>query len=251
LGVLAWIMWHLGYPDRALAYNDKLLTLAQELSSPYVLALALVFATTCHQCRRDVALTRERADAVITLSNDQGFPMTLAWGGVLRGWALTEEGKCAEGIVQLRKGVTDYRATGAKIWQSYFLALLAESLGKAGQAQEGLSVLAEAFALVEETGERIYEAELHRLQAELTLSSSGAGSQANAQACFENAIGIAHAQGSKSLELRARNSLARLWQQQGKNEEVRRLLAEIYGGFAEGFDTTDLREAKTLANLSG
>ena len=105
--------------------------------------------------------------------------------------------------------------------------------------------------MVEETGERIYEAELHRLQAELTLSSSGAGSQANAQACFENAIGIAHAQGSKSLELRARNSLARLWQQQGKNEEVRRLLAEIYGGFAEGFDTTDLREAKTLANLSG
>jgi predicted ATPase len=136
----------------------------------------------------------------------------------------------------------------------YSLALLAVGYGKAGQSDEGLSALAEALALVERTGERFYEAELYRLKGELTLQKfqvSGSTFQAvsppaEAEECFLKAIKIVRRQQAKSLELRAVVSLSRLWQSQGKKGEARRMLAEIYGWFTEGFDTTDLKEAKAL-----
>jgi predicted ATPase len=150
---------------------------------------------------------------------------------------------------------------GSKLSRPDHLALLAEAYGKAGQREEGLTTLAEALALVDETGERFYEAELYRLKGQLTLQKlSVASSQlsgpnpqslvpnphAEAEACFQKAIAIARRQQARSLELRATTSLARLWQQQGKKDEARQMLAEIYGWFTEGFDTADLQEAKAL-----
>src|SRR5215467_13567362 len=125
------------------------------------------------------------------------------------------------------------------------LALLAETYGKAGQAAEGLRVLAEALAHVHATEERFYEAEIHRLKGELLLARS-AENQVEAEACFHEALTIARHQQAKSLELRAAMSLARLWQQQGKRAEARALLAPVYGWFTEGFDTADLQDAKAL-----
>jgi len=103
----------------------------------------------------------------------------------------------------------------------------------------------EALAFVERTEERFYEAELYRLQGELLLQQSEHSAPA-AAASFQKAMTIAHHQQAKSLELRAVMSLSRLWQQQGKKEEARQMLAEIYGWFTEGFDTKDLQEAKEL-----
>nr|NIO71038.1 tetratricopeptide repeat protein [Anaerolineae bacterium] len=119
----------------------------------------------------------------------------------------------------------------------------AEAYGKAGQAEEGLSVLAEALALVEKTGERYYEAELRRLKGELLLMQ---GDEAEAEASFDKAIEVARRQQAKSWELRATVSLCRLWRKQGRVDEARQMLAEIYGWFTEGFDTADLKEAKAL-----
>ena len=128
--------------------------------------------------------------------------------------------------------------------------MLAEAYGKVGQTEEGLSLMAEALALVDKTGERYPEAELYRLKGELTLQSTVPGPKSKveeeAEACFLKALEIARKQQAKSLELRAVMSLSRLWQQQGKREEARQMLAEIYGWFTEGFDTKDLREAKAL-----
>ncbi len=111
-------------------------------------------------------------------------------------------------------------------------------------------MLAEALVVVDKTGERVHEAELYRLKGELTLRSKVQGLKAEVEAeterCFWQAIEIARRQQAKSLELRAVMSLARLWQQQGKRDEARHLLAEIYGWFTEGFDTKDLQEAKAL-----
>ena len=121
-----------------------------------------------------------------------------------------------------------------------------------GQTAEGLAALAEASALVEQRGECFYAAELHRLKGELLLQSGGYQSGAvtlrfaEAEACFQQALTLARRQEAKSLELRAAMSLSRLWQQQGKRDEARELLAPIYGWFTEGFDTADLQEAKTL-----
>jgi predicted ATPase len=96
-----------------------------------------------------------------------------------------------------------------------------------------------------QTGERFYEAELHRVKGELLLIQTS-GDEREAEACFENALQVAREQGAKSLELRAAMSLSRLWQKQGKRAEARELLGGVYGWFTEGFDTADLQAAKTL-----
>jgi predicted ATPase len=244
-------LWLLGYPDQALKRTHEALTLAQELSHPYGLAYALVMAAWLHQFRRERQAVQERAEAVMALSSEQGFTRYLVLGTLCRDWALAEQGQGEEGITQMRQGLAAYRATGSGVWRPYFLALLAEAYGKVGQSEEGLSVLAEALATVNKTGERFYEAELYRLKGELTLaqfSVQGLASsvQKEAEECFLKAIEIARRQSAKSWELRATMSLARLWQQQGKQHAARNTLSEIYSWFTEGFDTKDLQEAKAL-----
>jgi predicted ATPase len=106
-------------------------------------------------------------------------------------------------------------------------------------------VLTEALTLAETTGQRWYAPELHRLKGELLLQQS-ADNDAEAATCFDHAMDIACKQQAKSFELRAATSLARLWQQQGKQAEAYELLAPIYGWFTEGFDTANLQEARAL-----
>jgi predicted ATPase len=131
------------------------------------------------------------------------------------------------------------------MFRPYWLALLAEAHRNAGQVEEGLSVLAEALAAVDKTGERFYEAELYRLKGELLLRQSACDAQ-QAETCFHQALDVARRQQAKSLELRTAMSLARLWQQQGQQAKAYALLAPVYNWFTEGFDTADLQEAKVL-----
>ena len=123
-------------------------------------------------------------------------------------------------------------------------SMLAEVHSSLGQPEAGLTALSKALALVEKTGERYYEAELHRLKGELLLHADSKVS--HAATCFQQALAIARRQQAKSLELRAAMSLSRLWHQHGKRDEAHDLLAPIYGWFTEGFDTADLQEAKAL-----
>jgi predicted ATPase len=123
--------------------------------------------------------------------------------------------------------------------------VLADVWAHLGHSEDALQALAEAHTLVEQHGERWWEAEVHRLRGVLLLQQTLA-SQEEAEACLQQALTVARRQQAKSLELRAAMSLARLWQQQGKRTEARELLAPIYGWFTEGFDTADLQEAKAL-----
>jgi len=109
---------------------------------------------------------------MIALSTEQGF-VWVGFDAVLLGWVQTEQGQQGEGITQMRQGLTMLQTAGAYNQVSQLLALLAEVYGKAGRADEGLMVVAEAFALVEKIGERFYEAELYRLKGTLTLKQSG------------------------------------------------------------------------------
>ncbi len=163
----------------------------------------------------------------------------------MRGWAVAARGQTEEGIAEMRQGLMSFHATGAAAHRSYFLALLAEAYGRTGQAKEGLGVLAEALDWVEKTGERTWEAEIHRLKGELLLVRS-AENTSEAEGCFNRAIEVARRQSAKSPELRAAMSLARLWQAAGKTAEARELLAPVYDWFTEGFDTADLKDAKAL-----
>jgi predicted ATPase len=241
----AWPTWVLGYPDQALQRSEEALKLAQEVAHPFTLALALVQATLLHQYRREAEKAQESAEALIALSTEQGFPQWLAFGTILRGWALSAQGDAAEGIDQMRQGLVARRATRSRLHEPCFLSLLAEAYGKVGHPEEGLTILGEALETVDNTGERYWEAELHRRKGELLLMQEGHKVE-EAEECFQKALDIARRQQAKSLELRAAMSLSRLWQQQGKQEEARQMLADVYGWFTEGFDTADLQEAKAL-----
>jgi predicted ATPase len=263
---LANVLWALGYPDQALTRSRAALTLVQEIAHPLTTVLVWLVDTWLHRCLHEVRTVQQRAEAMIALCNEQGFSAFLALAIVWRGWALAMQRQEEEGIQQIHQGLAALRATGAELFRPYFLGLLAEAYGKAGQVEEGLTALAEALAAVDRTGERMYEAELYRLKGELTLQQFGVrGSefgvtnpqsltpnpQSEAEACFLKAIEIARKQQAKSLELRATVNLARLWQRQGKHHAARNTLSEIYSWFTEGFDTKALQEAKALLEELG
>ena len=245
----AWALWYLGYPDQGLVRSHEAVTLAQQVAHSYSLGFALSAAAVFHQFRQEERCTQERAEAAMSLAKEQGFPYWMAISFILRGWALAHQGQAQEGIEQIHQGMTAWRATGAVVFQPYFLALLAEAQGIMGQPEAGLTMLTEALALVDTTGERWYEAELHRLKGILLLQQH-ADNQAEAEICFHHALAIARNQQAKSWELRATTSLVRLWQQ-GKRDEARQVLAEVYHWFTEGFDTADLKEAKALLEVLG
>ena len=152
----------------------------------------------------------------------------------------------------MRQGLTASKATGNKLFEPYLLTLLAKAYGEVGQAEEGLGVLTEALNIVNKTGQHRHEADLYRVRGELLVKSGEQSRQSEiqrlseAETCARQAIDVSRRQGAKSLELRAVMSLSRLWQKQGKRDEARQMLAEIYGWFTEGFDTADLKEAKAL-----
>lgn len=200
--------------------------------------------THLHLYRRDWEQAREWAEKRINLASKEEFGAVLAAATIHRGAALVELGAVEEGIAQMHQGLNAYRKTRHFSWFADFLALTAEALGKTGQAHQGLDLIAEAQALVARTETHHIKSELYRLRGELWLLTDKSEDQVVSS--FHQAIEIAQGQGAKSLELRAATSLARLWQSQGKTAEARQLLEAIYSWFTEGFDTGDLKEARTL-----
>ena len=238
-------LWLLGYPDRAAQRSREALALAQGFPHSYTLAYALEFAAWFHHFRREEERTQECAEAATGLSQEQGFMVFVEWGTIWRGWTLTTSGE--DGISQMWQGLAAWRTLGGEILRPSLLALLAEAYGKTGRSEEALAVLGEAIALADKNGERHYQAELYRLKGEFLLASP-TENQAEAEACFREAIAIARRQSAKSLELRAVMSLSRLYQKQGKQADARPMLAEIYGWFTEGLDTPDLVDAAAQLN---
>jgi DNA-binding SARP family transcriptional activator/predicted ATPase len=240
-------LWFLGYPEQALKRSREALAVAQERNHPYSLADAQsTGGAMVHLFRRDLQAAQALAEASLALASEHEFRYFVAQATMQRGRVLAEQGRregIEEGIAQLRQGLAAWETMRTRYRRPTFLAWLAEAYGKAGRAGEGLSVLDEALAQVEETDERCYEAELRRLKGELLLMQ---GHEAEAEASFHNAIEVARRQQAKSWELRATVSLCRLWQRQVKIDQARQMLAEVYGWFTEGFDTPDLKEAKAL-----
>ena len=239
------ILWFLGYPDQALQRIQDALALAQKLSHPYSLGFALYYFAWVHQQRGEPQGVQERVDTMVAWATEQGFTRWVLQGAVLQGWLLVQQGKGQEGLLEMRRG-----HGGSTREQSYEAALLAEAYGREGQTEEGLKVVTEELAWVNKMSRRFYEAELFRIKGYLVLSQEKKNPKpihgSEAETCFRQGIEIARKQGAKSLELRAAMSLSRLWQKQGKKPEARRLLAEVYDWFTEGFNTADLKGAKAL-----
>jgi DNA-binding SARP family transcriptional activator/predicted ATPase len=245
LAYAACCLWCLGYPDQALSRSQEALALARGLGGhPFTLADVLAYGRCMfHSMRRDAQPLEQDADQLMEVSKQQGL-----WGWFMtgirhRGEALAMMGQVEEGIAQMREGMAGDQAETIRLYLSGTLGHLAQAQGKAGHPEEGLTTLAGALAIVEETGERHWEAELYRLRGELLRMQ---GAEAEAETSFHKAIEVARRQQARSWELRVTASLCRLWQQQGRVDQARQMLAEIYGWFTEGFDTADLREARGL-----
>ncbi len=239
------VSWLLGYPDQALEATGQALDLARSLSHPFSLAYSLgIGSLVFHFCRK-AHETFEYAEEALSLGSEQGLPFWSAMGGLLGAWALAEQGESRGATARMRRALSDYTATGSMLMQPYWLAILAEALGKEGKFEEAMQLLDSAQAIVESTGERFIEPELHRLMGELLLSASTTNF-VQAEACFRKALDTASRQGAKSFELRAATSIGRLWKEQKKEEQARRLLADLYSWFTEGFNTPDLTDARIL-----
>jgi predicted ATPase len=215
------------------------------MSHPFSTAFALTFAAFLYQLRDDGQAAEEAAEAVIALSGEHGVPHWLAWGIISRGRLLASRGRWEEGIAQTRQGLDILPPTWGEANRPSALVNLAWMYGQVGRPEEGLALMAEARGLVNETDQRESESDLHRVEGELRLLLSESN-HADVERCFRKALDVARRQSAKSWELRAATNLARLWQQQGRTQEARELLAPVYTWFTEGFDTHDLNDAKAL-----
>jgi predicted ATPase len=244
LAYTACCLWCLGYPDQAQKYSQQAFTLARALGHPFTLCDVLSFAgCMVDVMRRDARTLKEHTDELVRLSNEKGLSGWMGTGISWLGEAMAMLSQYQEGIEQMRQGMTARESSFEKCYVTGNLRSMAEAQAKLGQMDEALDTLAQAFTRLEETGERHWEAELHRLKGELLLALDDPN---GAEASFEKAIQIARRQHARSWELRSTISLARLWGKQGKIDEARGMLGEIYAWFTEGFDTPDLKDAKAL-----
>jgi DNA-binding winged helix-turn-helix (wHTH) protein/predicted ATPase len=245
---LVWLeltLWALGYADQAQQRSQEVLARAQQVDHSPSLWVAECFAAMLSQCRGHVADTHAYAEAAMALAAAQGFEHRVALGSILQGWALLLQGDAATGMAHMRLGETGSQGRGPEVAHPYWLSLLAGGHGRVGQPEAGLAVLADALTVVATTEAEWWEAELYRLHGDLLLHLPSAN-VSQAEASFHQALDVARRQQAKALELRASISLSRLWQRQARRIEARRLLADIYRWFTEGFDTADLQTAKAL-----
>ena len=154
-------------------------------------------------------------------------------------------GRTSDAVPMTISGIAAYQSTGATIYIPWHLSRLAWAHADLSQFDEAQRCSDQAITVVETTNERWSEAEVHRITGEVILMSPDRN-VAKAEDYFERALTVARQQQAKSWELRAAMSLARLWRDQGKQQQARELLAPVYGWFTEGFDTRDLKEAKAL-----
>jgi predicted ATPase len=245
LSYLSMIRCIQGQPEQAASFSGQALTVSRNLRNPHNLAFALNYAAVSKLLRRVELEAEELLDELLSLAIEHGFPVWLGTANIMRGYVLAGRDETGAGLALARKGWADWAATGARYHGTYYLGLLAQTCVRAGQTDEALELVAMALETVDRMGERWFEAELRRVQGEWLVVHRRQEIQ-RAEACFHRAMAVAREQNARTWELRAAMSLARLWQQQGKRDEARQLLAPVDGWFTEGFDMADLQGAKVL-----
>jgi tetratricopeptide (TPR) repeat protein len=246
LSYIGWVLWHLGSADQGRAKIRESISLSERMKSPASIALSLLNASVVYMDLREPGNVREAAERLFTLASEQQLREYVAWGSVWRGWAVAEQGRTDEGIALIRAGLDSAATLGTRAGLPHYLMALSEAQERAGQLEEALAAIEQAFPAVGE--QRLYLPYVLWRRGELHLRR---GDETKAAGDFREAIAAARRMGSKAYELRATTSLARLLDKQGKRTEARAMLAGIYGQFTEGFDTADLKDAKSLLDELG
>jgi predicted ATPase len=245
LSYRAQALWMLGYPDAALADAEHALSSARAIDHPATLMYALgTTSPAVIHCGKYTPATAV-VDELVALANEKGASFWKAGVMMLQGWLSAQSGKASDAVQMINSGLIAYRSTASTAIVPWYLSCLARAHADIGQSDDARRCIGEALTAVETTKERVWEAEANRVAGEIALMSPERDA-AKAEAYFERALAVARKQQAKSWELRAAMSMARLWRDQGKSQQARELLAPIYGWFTEGFDTLDLKEAKSL-----
>jgi predicted ATPase len=245
LSYRSWALWFLGHPGAALADADHAIMDARAIGQAATLIYALVHTTFTYFHCGNYAKASAAIDELAALVDETGSLHWKPHGTMSRGWLSAATGNASDAVHMITSGITAYRSTGAAVWISFYLSCLARAHAELDQLDDAWRCSSEAMNAVATTSERWWEPEVYRIAGEIVLTSPEPET-AKAEAYFERALAVARAQQAKSWELRVAMSLARLWRDQGKQDEARDLLAPVYGWFSEGFDTRDLKEAKSL-----
>jgi tetratricopeptide (TPR) repeat protein len=250
LMTLSWIAVSsatLGHIEHARAHISEALSLVAQLEETqrqaYSRCFVLIFASATELAAGSADGVKRYSDMLVSLADECGFPYLWTTGLLYGGWAASALGDPKRGLSLLEKGLATNRVLGSAWGTAWFLIWQADAHSKLGQFDVALELLAEAEALILKTGERFMEAELFLARGAI---ANNAGDEAAAEQSYNQALDVARRQGARLYELRAAMSMARLWRDQGKQEQARELLAPVYGWFTEGFGTRDLKEAKAL-----
>jgi predicted ATPase len=238
-------LWILGYPEAALADVDLAVKDAREIGHAASLMYALAMTLFVPLLVGNYAAVTAQADELVAVAEEKSAAFWKVWGRLFRGHVSALTGRASDAVHQITSTNIAYKSTGATLGLTAWLSYLAKTHADVRQFEDAWRCIDEAFAVVNGTRERWWEAELNRSAGEIALTEP-VPNATKAEAHFERALVVARQQQAKSWELRAAMSLARLWRDQGKVSEARELLAPVYGWFTEGFDTRDLKEAKAL-----
>jgi predicted ATPase len=238
-------LWLLGYPEAALADTQHALRLTRQIGQVATLMFALNLVSRIYIECGNYSAARKLVNELIALATKKDSLFWNAYGTTIHGVLLAMTGEVSNSVQTLTTGMMALRSTGATVFTPSYLSYLARVYADVGQFDEAKRCIDETITLVDKSKERWCEADIHRIAAEISLMSSDPDAT-KAEASFERALSVARAQQAKSWELRAAMSMARLWRDQGKRQQAHDLLAPVYGWFTEGFDTLDLKEAKTL-----
>jgi class 3 adenylate cyclase/tetratricopeptide (TPR) repeat protein len=234
----------LGQVDEALRLAGAAEEAGREAGHPLTMAFTLAGVGILHQMLGEVERAERTATELVALTRDYKLPMWLAWGRTLYGWSLLEQGQRERGLAEIAAGVASAEVARSAVMKIHFLGQLGEVFSKHGFVREGTDMVEQGFALLEPTGERVCEAELHRARGVIHLT--GDARPHEAEACFRRGIEVARGQAALLLELRSATSLAELWTGQNRREEARVLLDDITGRFADGWEAPVLLKPREL-----
>jgi class 3 adenylate cyclase/predicted ATPase len=249
--LLSWDLWALGYPAQSLSRVSEALALAQKLAQPYTIAFANYMASVVHLLRGEADRALACAETSLEISREQRFSLYVLLSRISRGRALGGLGHLETAKTEIQTGLDDMRSKGVGYMLPMMDSWLAEMFAQSGENETALAIVEKSLAAINDVMGRSWEAELHRLRAEIVLALD-ATRQGQAELYLGKAIEVSKSQSAKSLELRAVTSLASILNAQGRNEEARNRIGPVYGWFSEGADTQDLRRARdVLMAVSG
>lgn len=238
-----------GRIDEALTYASEAEVRAREVAHPLTLAYTLAAVGILYQLIDDVESADRTARELVTVASEYALPMWLAWGRTMRGWALLKRGQVDEGLAEIAVGIASAELAHSTVMRIHFVSQLAEALGQLGHVDEGIALAQEGFADLEQTDERVSEAELHRVRGLLHVAEDA--DSAVAEACFRRAIEVARRQEALLLELRSTTALAELLIREQRAPEGRALLGDVIDRFTQGGGTRLLESARELLEQTG